>query len=130
MSQSVQTQIGQIDLRRQNVIELKNPGEFLAADEQAHRTFYRQSKQEIGSLLEKLDAVREKQQTSGDKSEENALKKQLNQIKEAKPNFAYKLENSAGDCCRQSVSQSTRSKKLRPSIHQLSAQTAGNEVAL
>lgn len=94
LSQSVQTQIGQIDLRRQNVIELKSPGEFLTADEQAHRTFYRQSKQEIAGALEKIDAIREKEQTSGDKSEENALKKQLSQIKEAKPNFAYKMENS------------------------------------
>lgn len=94
LSQSIQAQIEQIDLRRQNVIELKSPGEFLAAESEAHRTFYRRSKQEIGSLMEKLDAVRETQQTSGDKSEEILLKKQLNQIKEAKPSFAYKLENS------------------------------------
>ena len=94
LSHSVQAQIGQIDLRRQNVIELKSPGEFLAAESEAHRTFYRKSKQEIGSLLEKLDVVRETQKTSGDKSEEILLKKQLNQIKEAKPSFAYKLENS------------------------------------
>ena len=94
LSHSVQTQIGQIDLRRQNVIELKSPGEFLAAESEAHRTFYRRSKQEIGSLMEKLDAVRETHQTSGDKSDEILLKKQLNQIKEAKPSFAFKLENS------------------------------------
>jgi hypothetical protein len=94
LSQSIQTQIGQIDLCRQNVIELKSPGEFLAAESEAHRTFYRRAKQEIGSLLEKFDSVRETHQTSGDKSEEILLKKQLNQIKEAKPSFAYKLENS------------------------------------
>lgn len=80
LSQSVQTQIGQIDLRRQNVIELKSPGEFLVAESEAHRTFYRKSKQEIGSLMEKLDAVREKEKFSGDKSEEILLKKQLTKI--------------------------------------------------
>lgn len=94
LSLSLQNQIEQIDLRRQNVIELKSPGEFLVAESEAHRTFYRKSKQEIGSLMEKLDQVREKEQTLGDKSEENAFKKQLNQIKEAKPSFAFKLENS------------------------------------
>jgi chorismate mutase len=53
LSQSIQTQIGQIDLRRQNVIELKKPGEFFAAESEAHRTFYRKSKQEIGRRARK-----------------------------------------------------------------------------
>ncbi|NJM52713.1 MAG: hypothetical protein HC846_04545 [Blastocatellia bacterium] len=92
-NQSFEQQIAKIDLRRQNIIELKSPGEFLLAEKEAINTFYRQQKVETGNLLTKIDEVRAK--SSGDKSEEAALKKELNQINEAKPNFAFKLENSA-----------------------------------
>lgn len=92
-NQSLEQQIAKIDLRRQNIIELKSSGEFLLAEKEAINTFYRQQKVETGNLLTKIDEVRSK--SSGDKSEEAALKKELNQIKEAKPNFAFKLENSA-----------------------------------
>ncbi len=95
INQSLEQQLAKIDLRRQNIIELKNPNEFLLAEKEAINSFYRQQKVETGNLLTKIDEVREKQVVKGDKSEESALKKELNQIKEAKPNFAFKLENSA-----------------------------------
>jgi|GEM_PF-2214881 len=94
-NQSLEQQLAKIDLRRQNIVELRLPSEFLLAEKEAINTFYRQQKQEVGNLLTKIDEVREKQVVKGDKSEESALKKELNQIKEAKPNFAFKLENSA-----------------------------------
>ncbi|HMS43189.1 MAG TPA: hypothetical protein PKE69_23370, partial [Pyrinomonadaceae bacterium] len=92
-NQILDGQIAKIDLRRQNIVELKSPGEFLMAEKEAINTFYRQQKVETGNLLTKIDEVRAN--SSGDKSEETALKKELNQIREAKPNFAFKLENSA-----------------------------------
>jgi len=92
-NQSLEQQLAKIDLRRQNIIEIKLPGDFLSAEKEAVTTFYRQQKQEVGNLLTKIDEVREKQ-VEGDKSEEIALKKELKNIKEAKPNFAFKLENS------------------------------------
>jgi uncharacterized protein YeaO (DUF488 family) len=88
-------QLAKIDLRRQNIIELKNPGDYLPAEKEATNTFYRRQKQEVGNLLTKIDEVRDKQFATNDKTEEQTLKKELNQIKEAKPNFAFKLENSA-----------------------------------
>lgn len=93
-NQSLEQQLAKIDLRRQNIVELRLPSEFLLAEKEAINTFYRQQKQEVGNLLTKIDEVREKQFVKGDKSEETALKKELNQIREAKPNFAFKLENS------------------------------------
>jgi hypothetical protein len=92
---SVEQQLAKIDLRRQNVIELRNPSEYLSAEKEAVNTFYRQQIQQVGTLLEKIDEVREKQQNSNDKTEEITFKKELTQIREAKPNFAFKLENSA-----------------------------------
>lgn len=91
-NQSLEQQPAKIDLRRQNVIELKSPSEYLSAEKEAINTFYRQQKQEVGNLLTKIDEVRNDQTT--EKTEEIALKKELNQIKEAKPNFAFKLERS------------------------------------
>ena len=92
-NQILDGQIAKIDLRRQNIVELKSPSEFLLAEKEAINTFYRQQKVETGNLLTKIDEVRAN--SSGDKSEETALKKELNQIREAKPNVAFKLENSA-----------------------------------
>ena len=92
LSQSVENQLGNIDLRRHNIIELNNPGEYRVAEEAAVKTFFRKSKQEVGSLLEKLDEIRA---NAGDRRDENSLKKELNQIKDSKPSFAFKLENSS-----------------------------------
>lgn len=92
-NQILDGQIAKIDLRRQNIVELRLPSEFLLAEKEAINTFYRQQKVETGNLLTKIDEVRAN--SSRDKSEETALKKELNQIREAKPNFAFKLENSA-----------------------------------
>jgi hypothetical protein len=92
-NQSLEQQLAKIDLRRQNIIELKSPNEYLLAEKEAINTFYRQQKLEVGSLLTKIDESRLNQ--TGEKSEESTLRKELNQIKEAKPNFAFKLENSS-----------------------------------
>lgn len=92
LSQSVENQLGNIDLRRHNIIELSNPGEYRATEEAAVKTFFRKSKQEVGNLLEKLDDIRA---NAGERQAENSLKKELNQIKDSKPSFAFKLENSS-----------------------------------
>lgn len=92
INQSLDGQLAKIDVCRQNIIELKSPNDYLLAEKEAVNTFYRRQKQEVGNLLTKIDDTRLNQQ--GEKSAEIALKKGLNQIREAKPNFAYKLENS------------------------------------
>ncbi|HMS38823.1 MAG TPA: hypothetical protein PKE69_01260 [Pyrinomonadaceae bacterium] len=92
-NQSLEQQLAKIDLRRQNIIEIKSPNEYLLAEKEAINIFYRQQKMEIGNLLTKIDNARLNQ--TGEKSDEIALKKELNQVKEAKPNFAFKLENSS-----------------------------------
>ena len=94
-NQSLEQQPAKVGLRRQNIIELKRPDEFLLAEKEAINTFYRQQKQEVGNLLTKIDEVREIRGATNNKTEEQTLKKELNQIKDAKPNFAFKLENSA-----------------------------------
>src|SRR5215204_569874 len=94
-NQNLEQQLAKIDLRRQNIIELKSPAEYLSAEKEAINTFYRRQKVEVGNLLTQIDEVQGKQFAEGNKSEEIALKKELNQIKEAKPNFAFKLEISA-----------------------------------
>jgi hypothetical protein len=95
LNQNLHHQLAKIDLRRQNIIELKSPGEFLSAEKEAVNTFYRSQKIEVGSLLTKIDEIREQKSTINDKTQEISLKKELNQIREAKPNFGFKLENSA-----------------------------------
>jgi len=95
LNQNLHQQLAKIDLRRQNVIELKSPGEFLSAEKEAVNTFYRRQKMEVGNLLTKIDEIREQKSITDDKTQEISLKKELNQISEAKPNFAFKLENSA-----------------------------------
>ena len=95
LNQNLHQQLAKIDLRRQNVIELKNPGEFLSAEKESVNTFYRRQKMEVGSLLTKIDEIREQKSITDDKTQEISLKKELNQIREAKPNFAFKLEKSA-----------------------------------
>jgi len=95
LTQTIEQQLAKIDLRRQNIIELKSPGEFLAAEKETVNTFYRQQKQEVGNLLTKIDEIREQKSIKDDKTQEISLKKELNQIREAKPNFAFKLETSA-----------------------------------
>lgn len=92
---NLEQQLAKIDLRRQNVIEIKSPGEYLTAEKEAINTFYRRQKLETGNLLTKIDEVREHISNTVEKTQEITLKKELNQIKEAKPNFAFKLENSA-----------------------------------
>ncbi|MGI8542150.1 MAG: hypothetical protein ACR2MD_01565, partial [Aridibacter sp.] len=93
LSQSVKEQLEKIDIRRHNVIDLKNPSEYERAEKTAVNNFFRQSKQEIGNLLDKLDEIRALD--SSDKTAEIALKKELNQIKNATPSFAFKLEKSS-----------------------------------
>lgn len=92
-NQTIEQQLAKIDLRRQNIIELKSPNDYLSAKKEAVNSFYRQQKQEVGNLLTKIDESRLNQ--TGEKTEEIALKKELNQTREAKPNFAFKLENSS-----------------------------------
>lgn len=94
-NQTLNHQLPKIDFHRQNIIEIKLPGDYVLAEKEAINVFYRQQKQEIGNLLTKIDEVREKSAAEGNKTEEITLKKELNQIKEAKPNFAFKLETSA-----------------------------------
>jgi hypothetical protein len=92
LNQRLEQQLTKIDVRHQNIIELKSPNEYLLAEKEAINTFYRRQKQEVGNLLTKIDESRLNQ--TAEKSGEIALKKELNQIREAKPNFAFKLENS------------------------------------
>jgi hypothetical protein len=94
-NQNLDQQLAKIDLRRQNIIELKSPLEYLSAEKEAINTFYRRQTVEVGRLLTKIDEVRQHKSKGGEKNQEIALKEELNQIKEAKPNFAFKLENSA-----------------------------------
>ena len=95
LNQNLHQQLAKIDVCRQNVIELKSPGEFLSAEKEAINTFYRRQKMEVGNLLTKIDEIREQKSITDDKTQEISLKKELNQIREAKPNFAFKLEKSA-----------------------------------
>lgn len=92
IDQSLDAQLAKIDVCRQNIIEFKSPNEYFLAEKEAVNTFYRRQKQEVGNLLTKIDEVRLDQ--TSEKSTEITLKKELNQIREAKPNFAFKLENS------------------------------------
>jgi hypothetical protein len=95
INQKPHQQLAKIDLHRQNIIEIKLPGDYLPAEKEAFNTFYRQQKLGVGELLTKIDELREKQSAAGDKSQEIAFKKELMLIKEAKPNFAFKIENAA-----------------------------------
>lgn len=95
LSQSVKDQISEIDVRRQNVIELKSPSEFFVAQESAEKTFYQKTKTEDANLRVQLEEVRTDKENSEEKSREIELKKQLNDLGELKPSFAYKLENSS-----------------------------------
>ena len=92
LSQNVKNQISEIDVRRQNVIELKLPSEFFAAKESAEKNFYQKIRSEDANLRLKLAEAKEK---SDDKTKETELKKQLNDLRDLKPLFAYKLENSS-----------------------------------
>ncbi|MGI8545111.1 MAG: DUF488 family protein, N3 subclade, partial [Aridibacter sp.] len=58
LSKSVTEQLEKIDIRRQNVIELKSPSEYERAEKTAINNFFRQSKQETGNLLDKIDEIR------------------------------------------------------------------------
>ena len=95
LSQSIKNQIAEIDVRRQNVIELKTPGEFFAALGTAEKTFYQKTKTEQANLRLKIEEVRESKENPENKERETELKKQLNDLRESKPSFAYKLENSS-----------------------------------
>ncbi len=92
LSQNIETQLGNINPRRHNIIELNNPGEYRIAEETAINTFFRKSKLDVGSLLEKLDEIKA---NSGDDREEISLKNDLAKIKNSKPSFAFKLEHSS-----------------------------------
>ena len=92
LSRSVKNQILEIDVRRQNVIELKLPSEFFAALGTAEKSFYQKIRNEDANLRLKLSEAKEK---SDDKTKETELKKQLNDLRDLKPLFAYKLENSS-----------------------------------
>ncbi len=92
LSESVKNQISEIDVRRQNVIELKTPSEFFAALGTAEKTFYQKTRIEGANLRLKLAEAKEK---LDDKTKGTELKKQLNDLRELKPSFAYRLENSS-----------------------------------
>jgi uncharacterized phage-like protein YoqJ/uncharacterized protein YeaO (DUF488 family) len=94
LGEAVRTQIEKIDVRRQNVITLGSPSEFLAAIETAEKTFYQKTKTETADLRLKLAETTEAKENSVGKENENALKKQLNELRNLKPSFAFKLENS------------------------------------
>ncbi len=69
-------------MRRQNVIELKLPSEFFAAWEPPRKLFIKKQKREDANLRLKLAEAKEK---SDDKTKENELKKQLNDLRDLKP---------------------------------------------
>lgn len=94
LSKIVKTQIEKTDVRRQNVIELRSPSEFITAYETAEKTFYQKTKTETADLRLKLAEISEAKENSVGKESENALKKQLNELQNLKPSFAFKLENS------------------------------------
>lgn len=94
LSETVKAQIEKIDVRRQNVIELRSPSEFLTAIEMAEKTYYQKTKTETAALRLKLAEASETKENSVGKESENALKKQLNELRNLKPSFAFKLENS------------------------------------
>lgn len=95
LNESVIKRITEIDVRRQNVVELKTPSEFLAAQESAEKTFYQKTKIEDANLRVQLAEARENKENSNDKAKEKELKKQLNDLRDLKPSFAFKLENSS-----------------------------------
>ena len=95
LSQSVVKQISEIDVSRQNIIELKSPGEFFVAQESAEKTFYQKTKTEGANLRVQLEEVRANKENSENKERETEIKKQLNDLRELKSSFAYKLENSS-----------------------------------
>lgn len=94
LSETVKTQLEKIDVRRQNVIELRSPSELLTTIETAEKTFYQKTKTEIAASRLKLAETSEAKESSVGKENENALKKQLNELRNSKPSFAFKLENS------------------------------------
>lgn len=94
INQNLNRQLANIVLLHQNVIELQSPTEYLQAEKEAIKTFYRRQKQEVGSLLTRIDEVRENHSGTSEKGDEIPLKKELNKTREAQPNFAFKLENS------------------------------------
>jgi uncharacterized phage-like protein YoqJ len=94
LSEGIKEQIERIDVRRQNVIELATPGEFRGALETGEKTFYQKTKIETAELLSKLEDLRDGKENSLDKSKENQIKKQLNELRDLRPLFAFKLENS------------------------------------
>jgi uncharacterized phage-like protein YoqJ len=95
LSKGVKEQIERIDVRRQNIIELITPGEFRAALEAGEKTFYQKTKIETAALLSKLEESRDVKENAGNESKENQIKKQLNELRDLRPSFAFKLENSA-----------------------------------
>lgn len=94
LNETVKTQMEKIDVRRQNVITLGSPSEFVTAYETAEKTFYQKTKTETADLRLRLAETSEAKENSVAKESENALKKQLNELRNLKPSFAFKLENS------------------------------------
>lgn len=95
LSQNVKNQIAEIDVRRQNVIELKTPSEFFTVQESAEKTFYQKRKTEDANLRLNLGEVRENKENPNDRAKETEIKKHLNELWDLKPSFAFKLENSS-----------------------------------
>lgn len=94
LSENAARQINDINIFRPNIIEIEMPAEFRLAEEKAIQTFFQKTKQEIASRLLRLDEIKTSGKISTEQAKEVALKKELNQIKELKPSFAFKLENS------------------------------------
>lgn len=95
LSEATARQIAEISVFRPTVIEIKKPAEFRLAEETAAKTFFQKSKLEIASRLTKLAEIKTSANALNEQKTEAALKKELNQIKELKPSFAFKLENSS-----------------------------------
>ena len=127
LSQSVKDQISEIDVRRQNVIELKSPSEFFVFQESAEKAFYQRTKIEDANLRVQLEEVRGSKENSEKKSRETELKKQLNDLSELKPNFAYKLENSSEIIVGRASTTAVEERSVRLFLHKFSTQTARNE---
>ena len=91
-NQNVKTQLENINIYGQNVVELKTPGEYKAAEAIAEKNFYQKTRQEIWNIQQKLEAVGLNKEIGN--QAEKTLRNELNRVKELKPLFAFKLENS------------------------------------
>ncbi len=91
LSQKIEAQLQKMEIGRQNIIVLDAPGEYRVAQVAAEKTFYQKNRQEIARLQVQIAETKE---SSIKAEQEKTARRELNKIKEAKPNFAFRLENS------------------------------------